>query len=243
MTGIYKASIYHKRLSPAVHEFQYGGYYILFDIDRIEELSNAVFSIDRFNLLSFYRKDHGFRNGTALRQWCTEVLLQAGIDAKDMRIELQTFPRVLGYVFNPVSFYRCYDAEQKMVAAIAEVNNTFGEHHTYVIENPEPGGNILPKQFHVSPFYPVRGEYSFHFSENGVAIHYADKGSLQLTTSIHGRRSSWGTANLIRYFIRYPIFSLWVIFSIHFQALRLLLKGAEYHSKPTESHNTVTYGQ
>ena len=241
MTGIYKASIYHKRLYPKAHEFLYGGYYIRFDIDRMEELNNAVFSIDRFNLLSFYRKDHGFRNGTAPRSWCIDVLEKAGIDGKNLRIELQTFPRVLGYVFNPVSFYSCYNADEKMVVAIAEVNNTFGEHHTYVIEDPSPQGNILPKQFHVSPFYPVSGEYAFQFTENGFAINYSDKGILQLTTSINGTPSSWTSVNLIKHFLRYPFFTLWVIFSIHFQALRLLFKGAKYHSHPTKSDNNITH--
>ena len=241
MIGIYRASIHHKRLRPKVHVFNYGGYYIRFDIDRIDELKNTVFSVDAFNLLSFYTKDHGFRNGSSLRHWCKQILKEAGIDSDELRIELQTFPRVLGYVFNPVSFYYCYEKSGELVAAIAEVSNTFGENHTYVVNRPKPSGNMLPKQFHVSPFYPVRGDYTFQFEHHGVSIIYTSEGKDELITSIKGTYHAWSVSNLLKCFFYYPFFTLWVIFSIHFQALRLLLKGAKFHSKPIQSEKTITH--
>ena len=134
MKSLFKASIYHKRLFPKANKFRYSGFYIKFSIDSLQTLKSLVFSVNRFNLFSFYEKDHGYRDGSKLDTWAINTLGKAGLANFDGRIVLQTFPRVLGYVFNPVSFWYCYKHD-KLAAVICEVNNTFGESHSYVIKN------------------------------------------------------------------------------------------------------------
>ena len=152
MKSLFKASIYHKRFFPKSNEFRYSGFYIKFSIDRLNSLKSFLFSVNKFNLFSFYEKDHGYRDGSQLDAWVRDTLGEAGLNNFDGKIILQTFPRVLGYVFNPVSFWYCY-SNDKLTAVICEVNNTFGESHSYVIKNQNNNNVTLPKEFHVSPFY------------------------------------------------------------------------------------------
>ncbi len=242
MRGLYRASIYHRRQHPKEHRFTYSGYYITLDIDRMHELKNPVFGVNSFNLLSFHSKDHGYRDGRPLRHWCKQILEDSGIASDGLRIKLQTFPRVLGYVFNPVSFFFCY-REDKLDAVIAEVNNTFGESHVYVVKEPARHGKVLQKRFHVSPFYPVSGEYVFRFFGQVVQIEYTEQGKTQLNTSISGKPIKWSVTNLLKCFFGHPLYTFWVIFSIHYQALMLLLKGAKFHRKPQPPLNSITYGK
>ena len=242
--NLFKARIFHKRFHPKVNEFLYRGFYIRFDLNQVEKLKMLFFSLNRFNLFSFYNRDHGNRDESDLRAWAINKLETAGINNFQGRIELQTFPRVLGHVFNPVSFWYCFEGNDKLKAVICEVNNTFGEGHNYVLNFSD--ANVpqrLPKRFHVSPFYPVSGEYLFDFSEeNKVVIDYYDKDRLQLQTSIVGQPILLTNKTLLGTWIRYPFYSFMVLSLIHYQALKLFLKKCRFYTKPDKPAYEVTYG-
>jgi len=242
MKSLFKAKIFHKRLLPKVNEFTYSGFYIKFSLEKLYELESLLFSVNRFNLFSFYEKDHGFRDGSSLKVWVKHILSNAGIKKFSGNIVLQTFPRIVGYVFNPVCFWHCYE-EDELVAIICEVSNTFGESHSYVIKK---GANenicTLPKEFHVSPFYDIKGEYKFDFTKkNAVKINYYFDNSLQLCTSIKGIETPWNDINLLKTFIQHPFYTVFIIILIHYQAIKLFFKKNKYFSKPIKLNKELTY--
>mgnify|MGYP001499499339 CR=1 FL=1 len=244
MKSLFEAKIYHERFFPKNNKFNYSGFYIKFSVEDLHNLKSRFFSLNNFNLFSFYEKDHGYRDGSSLLIWVKDILFKAGIKNFSGRVDLQTFPRVLGYGFNPVCFWYCYTGS-KLDAIICEVNNTFGETHNYVIKNaPNEKLTTLPKEFHVSPFYDIKGEYKFDFTKkNSVSIGYYFDGRLQLNTSIKGKEIKWNNLNLLKIFLRYPFYTLIVITLIHFQAVKLYFKKIKYFSKPTKLLKDTTYDQ
>lgn len=237
MKSLYKAKIYHKRFSPKVNEFTYSGFYISFSLSEITKLKSKIFSVNKFNLFSFYEKDHGYKDERSLHSWIENQLAQAGIKDCDEFV-LQTFPRIIGYVFNPVSFWYCYK-KGELIATVSEVNNTFGESHTYLINGKK---GTLPKEFHVSPFYPRTGEYRFNFTaKNRAIINYFDNNQLQLTTSIIGKEVPWSDKKLLNLFITHPLYTLFVVFLIHFQALKLFIKKIKFYTQPKKMRKEITY--
>lgn len=242
MKSLFVANIYHKRISPRVNEFNYSGFYTRFYLDEIKNLNSLFFSVNKFNLFSFYEKDHGYRNGTDLLVWAKDILTKSGIVDFEGRIEIQTFPRVLGYVFNPVSFWYCYKQE-KIHAVICEVNNTFGESHCYVLNKDVAlKTQVLNKEFHVSPFYDVKGNYRFDFKElNSVKINYYLEDKIQLLTRISGREILFSDWNLLKLFLKYPFYTRFIVFLIHYQALKLFIKKIKFYPKPPKKLKEVTY--
>lgn len=241
MKILYSADIYHKRFSPKIHEFFYTGFYIKFDIDQVIALRSKVFSLNEFNIFSFYNKDHGRRDNSSLRDWACAILETSGIKDFKGKIHLQTFPRVLGYVFNPVSFWYCYEASN-LIAVICEVNNTFGETHSYVIKHPKNEVFILPKEFHVSPFFDIKGQYYFDFTkDNRAVICLKENDELQILTSIIGKEIVWSDKNLIKIFLKFPVYSIIIMMRIHYQALCLFLKKIKFFTKPEKINKEVTY--
>ena len=244
MKSLYKAKIFHKRFFPRVNKFAYSGFYMKFSLEKIKELDSLLFSVNKFNLFSFYEKDHGYKDGSSLEIWAKDILEKAGIKNFFGNFVLQTFPRIIGYVFNPVCFWYCYD-EDKLIAIICAVNNTFGESHNYVIKLEEDKTSYtLPKEFHVSPFYDINGKYKFDFSKNNnVKIDYYFDKRLQLCTGINGIEIPWNDLNLLKIFIQHPLFTVFVIILIHYQALKLFFKKNKYFSKPIKLSKDVTYDQ
>ncbi|MDB5491634.1 MAG: hypothetical protein JWO78_1483 [Micavibrio sp.] len=236
---ILTGKVMHKRLFPKVNGFTYGIYNIVMPLAGLED---AVIAIDRPAPLSFYRRDHGSRQSVDLAGWAQEYLQARGI-AADGEITLMTLPRVLGYVFNPVSFWFCHDRQGALRAVICEVNNTFGETHSYICAHDDRralssddwlGGKKL---FHVSPFLPREGSYRFRFAlkDNAIGVwidHYTGDGRLQLATAITGQLEPMTRAALRRVFWRYPAVTLKAIMLIHWQAVRLLAMGIRYIPKP-----------
>lgn len=225
----YKSEIYHKRWSPKEHSFNYSGLYFTFWLDEAGKSDRTWFSWERFNLFSFYRKDHGFKDHRSLYEWATHILREAGIEDFSGRVLLATMPRILGYVFNPVSFWYCYEGDE-CVAVICEVNNTFGESHNYVVPRPhDKKGVAMEKIFHVSPFYPTQGQYFFNFTrEDYVGISYeSDQG--RFYASLKGEKYD---GSLLKLFLRHPFFTLFAVFAIHYQALKLFIKKATFYKKP-----------
>ncbi len=237
MKSLYRASIFHRRKKPKLNEFSYKGFYIRFDINKLEELKGSIFGLNRFNLFSFYEKDHGYRDQRSLESWAKSQLAKAKVEGCD-RIELQTFPRVMGYVFNPVSFWFCFK-KNEVLAVICEVNNTFGESHNYLIRGNQ---GELPKDFHVSPFFPVEGKYRFNFEhENQVVINYFQDDELSLETSIKGAAIEWSFKNFLKLFIQYPLYTFMVVVLIHLQAIKLWFKKATFYTLPKKKDKDLTY--
>jgi len=161
-------TVHHTRLRPVRNAFNYGVYFLRLPLRSLEgkTLATRWFSRNRFNLLSFHDRDHG-DGKEPLLPWIDGVLAHNGIHDADGEVWLQTFPRVLGYVFNPVSFWFCHRADGALRAVLCEVNNTFGERHCYLLDEGGPIGNssemTAKKIFHVSPFCRIEGHYRFQF--------------------------------------------------------------------------------
>lgn len=242
MKSLFKAKIYHKRFLPKINEFLYSGYYIKFSLSELNSLNSTLFSVNKFNLFSFYEKDHGNRDGTSLSLWVNKILTQAGIDNFQGEIILQTFPRVMGYVFNPVSFWYCYE-NKLLKAIICEVNNTFGESHNYVLKNsPDSAVNSLSKHFHVSPFYDRIGFYLFDFRiKDRIKINYYFDDQLQLETKLTGEEISLSDKNLLKLFFKHPFYTFTIVFLIHVQAFFLYQKKIKFYTKPEKKEIEVTY--
>lgn len=229
--------VLHRRSRPAVNAFVYPVFYVQLPLADLAAARRPLFSLDRFNLLSFHRRDHGPRDGRPLLPWIRERLRERGL-ADDGEIVLQCFPRVLGYVFNPVSFWFCHDRRGALIAVLAEVSNTFGGRHSYLLHNPagaplRDGQELRAgKEFHVSPFCDVDGGYRFRFHLQRacplVRIDYDDAEGELLLTSISGQAQAWSTVALLAAFARMPLLTAGVMFRIHWQALKLWLKGVPF---------------
>ena len=237
-------TVRHSRLRPVANLFSYGVYFLRLPLRAIgtRDVGGHFFSRNRFNLLSFHDQDHG-DGKLPLVTWIDQILRSEGIDDADGEVWLQAFPRVLGYVFNPVSFWFCHREDGALRAVVCEVRNTFGEKHYYLLD----GGGTMPygveltarKVFHVSPFCAIEGGYRFRFMrtqrqrEQTVARidHDDDHGPL-LLTSISGTAAPLTTLNTLRAFLSYPLMTFGVVIRIHLQALKLFIKRVPFISKP-----------
>jgi len=254
---IVHGQVMHARSRPAPHSFVYPVFYLRVNLARLTELNSGWFGVNRWRLASLYTRDYGPRDGSDLQQWMRNLLMQHGVPA-DGEIWLQTFPRLFGYVFNPVSFWYCYDSDGGLRAVLAEVNNTFGETHRYLLTD----GDVITghteltsrKNLHVSPFCSVRGWYSFRFRDttqfNHVRLDYHDDSdnydepgnpSPLIKTSVGGRSEAYSVAGMRRAVLRQPLLTLQIIVGIHTQALRLWLKKVPFFRKPTPPENLVSY--
>jgi DUF1365 family protein len=236
------AQVMHARQRPKKHVFHYGVSYLSFVLSEISQLKMKCFSVNRWNLFSFYEKDHGPRDGTALDLWIRKLLAEHNITEADGDVRLLTLPRLFGYVFNPVSFWLCFDKNNGLRAVLSEVSNTFGEHHSYLSchddHRPIEADDWLEavKAFHVSPFLGMTGYYRFKFmcrnDSINVTINYFDNDGLMLATNVAGNAVPLTPQKLLYSLFRFPLVTFKVIGLIHMEAVRLLFKGAKYHPKP-----------
>ncbi|GAC1409126.1 MAG: DUF1365 domain-containing protein [Burkholderiaceae bacterium] len=245
-------SVRHERLRPARNHFSYSVFFLRLPLRAMAgsmgvgaAAGSHFFSRNRFNLLSFHDRDHG--DGVQpLVEWIDGMLARQGIDDADGEIWLQAFPRVLGYVFNPVSFWFCHRTDGALRAILCEVRNTFGEKHCYLLDT---GGRMpygielsATKCFHVSPFCAVEGSYRFRFMctasdgekpERTVArIDHDDAVGGLLKTSISGTATRISDRSALRAFFGYPMMTFSVVARIHWQALRLFIKRVPFFHKP-----------
>lgn len=228
---IYEGHIYHKRFFPKVYELKHSVYFIKVPLLSLANIKLKLFSYNRFSLLSYFDRDHGFRNHQNNLLWCRQKLVENNITSEVDNIELITYPRVLGYVFNPVSFWFC-SYKGHLVGVIVEVNNTFGETHSYILK---PDHLEADKKFHVSPFYQVEGYYQFKFkieeSKLKLSILYFVGNELQLIATLDGIAKPLNDKNIFLTWIRNPIFTLYVIFMIHFHAIKMLFQKIPFYGK------------
>jgi len=251
----------HKRLRPKEHAFEYGSYFLFLPMVQMSQRKGQDCAIgwNRLARMSFYDEDHGDGRGPergGSLAWVREVFEQEGVLGVDGEIWLHCFPRVLGYTFKPVSFWYGHHAKGQLLAVLVEVNNTFGERHCYLLKNPKYGVELkADKVFHVSPFCAVKGEYRFRFmlkegdSKRGerlastvVRIEYFDEDGPLLITSVSGALEPLTQSNTQRAFFKYPFMTLGVVFRIHWHALRLWLKKAQFHSKPSPPKEMISSG-
>jgi DUF1365 family protein len=243
-TCLYFGNVLHARLRPFRHRFAYGVFSMLVDLEELPALARGsrLFAYNRPGLFAFYDADHGARDGSSVRAWVQAHLEKAGLAAAGARIYALCFPRVLGYVFNPLTVYFCHADDGRLAAILYEVKNTFGDQHGYLIpvaEGRAPGAPVVQqaaKRFHVSPFIDMAQLYRFRVAapEEKLTLlirEDAADGEL-LVASQTGRRVAWTDRNLLRAFVRYPLLTFKVIGAIHWEALRLWLKGARYHARP-----------
>ncbi len=243
------SKVMHKRLKKRENGFVYNVFNICFDVTKTDSLKSKLFSVNKFNIFSFYNKDHGNRDSSSLESWIRNILAEDGINENVKKIYLFTYPRILGYVFNPVSFWFCLNKNDELIAVLSEVNNTFGESHSYLIKNqdlsPIKSDQYFDskKEFHVSPFFKVRGDYKFRFiftaEKIAVWIDYFDS-KKALLTSVVTKNLYLSDSQLIKAFIKIPLMTFKVIFLIHYEALKLVIKRIKYVPKPSQLKTRIT---
>jgi len=242
----------HTRLRPARHAFAYPTFFLMLPLRSMRRYGSGELAHNRAGWLSFHDSDHGdgrsAAQGGALA-WMEALLQREGILDADGEIWLHCTPRVLGYTFKPVSFWYCHRADGTLRAIVAEVNNTFGERHCYLLDAPHYGRELrASKSFHVSPFCRVEGEYRFRFMraqrhgmERTVAcIDLLDAQGLLLQTSVSGVLQPCTARSARRVLWRQPAMTLALIAHIHWQALRLWFKRVPFFRKPEPPADFVT---
>jgi uncharacterized protein len=244
--------IWHRRLRPVEHAFDYASYFLLLPMRALRAHPAAALRRNRFGALSFFDRDHGDGRDDALA-WLDELLAGEHIDDAQGEVWLHTFPRVLGYVFNPVSFWYALRIDGSLAAVVAEVNNTFGERHCYLLSGPTLrwGSEMqASKVFHVSPFCAVEGRYRFRFLLRGAlasAPHYTmaridhdDAGGALLQTSVSAKLQPLRAASTWRALLGMPLMTFGVVARIHWQALRLGLKRVPFHRQAARPERFIT---
>ena len=234
-SALYEGLVAHSRLRPRRHRFQYRVFAMLLELDELAALDRGLklFSYNRWGLFSFQDRDHG--DGRPLHAWLDDLLAQSGIVAKGARRVL-CYPRILGYVFNPLSVWFCDDERGRLKAIIYEVHNTYDERHAYVL--PVDGDAAVirhdcAKAFYVSPFLSPDCRYGFRISPPGenvaIVIRAEEAGAPILDASFAGKRRELDDSALAGMLLRYPLMTLKVVAAIHFEAVRLMLKGIRRH--------------
>lgn len=244
---ILRARVAHLRRRPFRHRLDYRIWALLLDLDRLDDAAAAsrLFACDRAGIVSFHAIDHGPRDGSPLRAWADGVLAAAGI-ARPARIRMLAMPRVLGYVFNPITLYLCEDESGEPSAVIYQVKNTFGDQHPYVakLAGGQSHRHAAGKTMHVSPFIGMAAHYAFTLAVSdrriGLVIDEREEGARVLTASLTGRREPMTDRALLRALAAMPFVTVKAMAAIHLHALRLRLKGARYHARPAPPAPTPT---
>jgi len=251
-SALYVGGVMHRRLHPVPHVLRYRVFWLLIDLDELPALSTRLrlFSLDRFNVFSLRQLDYG--DGAGLRARVAHLLRAAGLSA-DGAIHLLTMPRLLGYAFNPLNIYFCHRADGVLHAVLYDVNNTFGARHTYLIEvngaagRPEHIVQHCAKQLHVSPFLDLDMRYRFDIDppradreKLRVGITASDLGGTVLTAVLDARRQPLTDLALLRALVVFPFVTLKVIVAIHWEAMRLWLKGLRPRANPGAPSSEVS---
>lgn len=247
---LYVGEVMHRRTRPRRYEFVYRVFNLYLDIDRIGETAGGLrwLSYNRFNLFSFRDRDHGPRDGTSLRRWIDRHLAEAGLSDAGADVRLLCMPRVLGYGFDPLSIWYCHDSTGALRAVLYEVKNTFGDQHGYLL--PVAAGADAPvehaaeKVFHVSPLIAMDARYRLRVASPdehlGVLIRESDADGEFLVATLTGERRDLDDATLLRLFFSVPLLGFKVIAAIHWQAIRLMLRGVRFHRRPPPPADDVS---
>jgi uncharacterized protein len=260
-SGLYVGTVMHERSFPRRHRLSYGVWYLLVDLDELPELDRHVpgFGHNRAAAVSVHDADHGARDGSPLRPWIDARLAEAGVDLEGGAVRLLTFPRIFGYVFNPISVWFCHGPDDDLRAILYEVSNTFGERHGYLVPvgSGDVTGNdrarslrsVFGKQLYVSPFIDMAATYDFTTrvpdERVSVVVRETAAGGRVLVATLNASRRPLTGRALASVLARYPLLTLKVIGGIHWEALKLRLKGAPYRRRgaPPVSPITVVRGR
>ena len=246
---IYNGTVIHKRFKPKEHFFKYKVFSLLIDLSELDELNKKIrfFSFNKFNLISFHEKDHGERDGSSIIEWVKLNLKNNNISYDKIKIKLLCYPRILGYVFNPLSVFFVYDENEKLISILYEVKNTFGEQHTYVFRVDNESNliqNNCSKKFHVSPFIEMECNYYFRVlkpsDKMSVIIDQSDNNGKLLYASQDGVAKELNQKNLIISYICHPLMTFKIIAAIHFEAFKLWLKGIKFVKKKFKINNNIS---
>ena len=249
-SSIYIGNVIHKRFKTKVHFFKYKVFSTLLDLYEINLLykSLKIFSHNKFNIISFYDVDHGPRDGTSLKKWVIKNLIENQINTEEIKIKLLCYPRIFGYVFNPLSVFFIYNQSSELISILYEVKNTFGEQHTYVFKANSKSKflkNNCKKKFYVSPFMNLQSTYYFKIlkPENNLSIiiDQRDNHGKLLFASQDGVRSNLSSRNLIISYLKHPLMTFKIISAIHFEAFKLWLKGIKFVKKKLKIKNNITF--
>lgn len=251
-SALYAGSVMHRRLRPREHRLRYSVFYLLLDLDEVDALAGKLrfFSHNRFNLFSFHDKDHGEGTAKSSRDRIERHLQRLNIEP-GCPIRLLTMPRILGYAFNPISIFFCYRRDNSLSAILYEVNNTFGQRHSYLIPvSPEakvPIRQESRKSLYVSPFMNTDMDYSFSLVPPGkdlsVSIIGRDSDGPIIVAKLAATRKDLSDSALVRSFCGYPLMTLKVITGIYWEALLIWLKGIRLQDRPPPPDRSVTLGR
>jgi uncharacterized protein len=246
--GLYVGSVMHRRSRPVRRRFEYRVFWLILDLDRLRETASALklMSVERFNLLSFCARDHADGRDGPLRDKIASLATGAGF-AADGPMLLMTMPRVMGYVFNPISVYFCHDASERLTGIVWEVSNTFGGRHSYVIGVDDPDATVqrqrCRKELHVSPFIGMEIEYRFRLVRRGdrltIGIADHDRDGLLMSAAMTAERRPLTDRALLAAFARAPFEAVKVTAAIHWQALLLWLKGVPFLGGPADDEKSI----
>ena len=246
---IYNGEVSHTRFKPVRHFLKYKTFSLFIDLDEINLLDKtiSIFSHNKFNVFSFHDNDHGNRDGGCLKDWVLMNIKKFNIESKITKIKILCYPRIFGYVFNPLSIFFVYNSKSSLIAILYEVKNTYGEQHTYVFKtnpNEKTIQNSCEKKFYVSPFMDLSSKYYFKIldpqNKLSVVIDQRDKEGKLLFASQDGIRSELSSKNLILSYIKHPLMTFKIISAIHFEALRLWMKGIKLIKKGKKIKNNIT---
>jgi len=245
---IYNGTVIHKRLKPKIHFFKYKVFSLLIDLSELDNLDKTIgfFSYNKFNLMSFFDKDHGDRDGSSVIDWVKKNLKENDVNCENIRIKLLCYPRIFGYVFNPLSIFYVYDKNDKLISLLYEVKNTSGEQHTYIFKTNE--NNLLQhnceKKFHVSPFIEMNCSYFFRTlkpaDKISIIIDQYQLNEKILYASQDGKRTDFTTSELIKSYLKHPLMTFKVIAAIHFEAFKLWTKGIKFIQKKFKIKNNIS---
>ena len=245
---IYTGKVIHKRFKPKEHYFKYNVFSLLIDLNELEEINKYIkfFSYNKFNIISFYDKDHGDRDGSSIKLWVKKNLRNIGIMTEDISIKLLCYPRIFGYVFNPLSTYFIYNKHSELISIFYEVKNTFGEQHTYIFkaQDEKTVQNKCKKKFYVSPFIEMDCEYHFKTlnpkEQLSVVINQNDKDGKLLFASQDGISKDFNNKNLILSYLTHPLMTFKIIGAIHYEAFKLWAKRIKLIAKKIKLKNNIT---
>ena len=246
---IYNGTVIHKRFKPKEHYFKYKVFSLLINLSELEELDKKInfFSLNKFNLISFYEEDHGARDGSSLADWVYQNLKANNVITENIEIKLLCYPRILGYVFNPLSVFFIYDKDKRLISILYEVKNTFGEQHVYIFKTKKNQNliqHVCKKKFHVSPFIEMDCVYFFRLlkpsNKVSVIIDLNDQEGKILYASQDGIKSDLNNKNLIKSYFKHPLMSFKIILAIHFEAFKLWSKGIKFIKKKIKIKNNIT---
>ena len=246
---IYNGTVIHKRFKPKIHFFKYNVFSFLIDLSELETLDKTIkfFSYNKFNLVSFFDKDHGDRDGSSLTNWVKKNLKQNNINYQNIKIKLLCYPRIFGYVFNPLSVFYVYDNKNDLISILYEVKNTFGEQHTYVFKVKKDSllQNNCEKKFYVSPFIEMNCNYFFRTikpsDKISVIIDLYQLNEKILYASQDGKRTYFTTSELIKSYLKHPLMTFKIILAIHFEAFKLWTKGIRFVQKKLKIKNNISF--